>query len=206
MTFFKKREHHFQPIRADGKIDTMPFLLAAEDNILPFFDVMGSTAFYPVKSDIAGNITKLTKKYELDPEKYSTLQDMVDCEIEAKTITDKGSATDALIWLKRALQFIHGFVQNLLDGVNDGESLRPCAMKSYDANLKPYHGWMVQNIFSLITRAVPNRKDFIEGLAQGEKEEAVLDDLREFLVLFGKNIDVIVEMYKSKDLDMQFKV
>ncbi|XP_070571692.1 glycolipid transfer protein-like isoform X1 [Ptychodera flava] len=206
MSFFKTRKHYFQPVREDGKVETIPFLKAAADCTIPFLDILGPKAFYVVKTDINGNVTKLTKKYELDPEKYSTLQDMIDAEIETKTTQNKGSATDALIWLKRALQFIRGMFVNLLNGVNDGENLIPCAAKSYESYLKPYHGWMVQKVFGLVTKAMPYRRDLLKAMGNGQDEETVINDMKEFLVLFGQNLDAVVEMYQSKNIDKEFKV
>lgn len=36
----------------------------------------------------------------------ATLQDMLQLEIDTQTTTKNGSSTDALLWLKRALQFV----------------------------------------------------------------------------------------------------
>ena len=47
------------------------------------------------------SIQKLRKKYNTDKEKFATLQDIVESEIEEKTTRVKNSATDALLWLKR---------------------------------------------------------------------------------------------------------
>lgn len=43
---------------------------------------------------------------------------MLQLEIDTQTTTKSGSATDALLWLKRALQF----VQRLLTEVREGHS------------------------------------------------------------------------------------
>jgi pleckstrin family protein A (phosphoinositide binding specific) protein 8 len=55
MTFFSSVKHRFLPVPPDSLIDTVRFLEAAKE-IVPFFDVLGPTAFAPVKSDINGNI------------------------------------------------------------------------------------------------------------------------------------------------------
>lgn len=44
---------------------------------------------------------KLREKFAQDPEKFKTLQDIVESEIATETTTAKNSATDALLWLKR---------------------------------------------------------------------------------------------------------
>ena len=95
-----------------------------------YSDVLG-TAFKPVKSDIDGNVTvscnviwlflvlaiyngiifsflmgnficqRLTKRYETDTTKFSTLRCILDDEIERKCCEGKDSATQGLLWLKR---------------------------------------------------------------------------------------------------------
>ncbi|XP_077995698.1 glycolipid transfer protein-like isoform X1 [Glandiceps talaboti] len=202
MTFFKTRKYTFLPLREDGKVETMPFLNAVENSTIPFLELLGSTTFYPVISDIKGNITKLTKKYELDPVKHSTLHDMIDAEIESKTAFRKNSATDALVWLKRTLEFIRGFIHNMVAG---DESFKGARL-SYEANLKPYHSFLVHGVFSLVMRAMPYRKDIIKLLGQEADEETVLADTKDFMKLFDENIDAVIEIYKARDIDMQFRV
>lgn len=46
-------------------------------------------------------IQKLRDKQAQDVERFKTLQDIVESEIEAGTTLAKNSATDALLWLKR---------------------------------------------------------------------------------------------------------
>ena len=76
MSFFSEATHQY-PILSEGDtIQTLPFLLASQE-IVPFFgknqhcyiiyikyfgqllDVLGPTAFSPVKKDISGNIQVL---------------------------------------------------------------------------------------------------------------------------------------------------
>ena len=52
-------------------------------------------------------LQKLSKKHQEDPEKFKTIQDIVNSEIEAGTTKAKNSATDALLWLKRYTMAVH---------------------------------------------------------------------------------------------------
>eukprot|EP00117_Sycon_ciliatum_P017554 scpid76336/ scgid16503/ Pleckstrin homology domain-containing family A member 8; Phosphatidylinositol-four-phosphate adapter protein 2; Serologically defined breast cancer antigen NY-BR-86 len=197
MTFFANSKYKFLPIGEDGAIETEPFLNAAAE-VIPFFDVLGSTAFSPVKSDISGNISKLRKKYEENREAHHTLQMIVDREIEAKTTKVSNSATDALLWLKRALEFILVFLQKVIEGEQD---LTKAANAAYAASLKRYHGWIVSGIFSLAMKAVPYREDFIKALAKGASEDQVMADMAEFMGVFEPNVRTIGEFYKAKGVD-----
>lgn len=198
MSFFTEAEHGFLPVPEDKRIETKSFLDAASE-VVPFFDVLGPTAFAPVKSDINGNIKKLREKFAKDPEKFKTLQDIVESEIVENSTKVKNSATDALLWLKRALQFITVFLREVLTGEED---LVKCAKKAYENSLKRYHGWMVQGVFSLAMKAVPYRKDFIDKLGRRKvDEETVLKEMKECVDLLEANIEVVEQFYQKNDLD-----
>jgi len=202
MTYFSQAKHTFQPVPEDKRILAESFLNACSE-IVPFFDLLGSTAFAPVKSDINGNIGKLRSR--LDPGNCSeiTLQDIVQKEIDAKTTTVKNSATDALLWLKRALVFIRIFFEEVLSNEPD---LSKCVDKAYSGSLKKFHGWMVSKIFSLAMMAVPYRCDFIKALGKDCSEEEVLKDMKQLVTLMSANIDVINEFYKENGLEKSDKV
>ena len=202
MTFFAKATHRYLPVPEDKRINTDSFLSACAE-IVPFFDVLGPTAFAPVKSDINGNITKLRGKYAQDPEKFVTLQDIVETEIAEGSTKAKNSATDALLWLKRALTFIRIFLESVLSGEQD---LVVCAKKAYAESLKMYHGWMVQGVFSLAMKAVPYRKDFMKKLGPEVEEDEVLKDMKEVVELMAANIDTINEFSQATGQDAKTKV
>eukprot|EP00112_Aurelia_sp_Birch-Aquarium-sp1_P004994 Seg1566.12 transcript_id=Seg1566.12/GoldUCD/mRNA.D3Y31 product="Pleckstrin-like domain-containing family A member 8" protein_id=Seg1566.12/GoldUCD/D3Y31 len=202
MTFFATVRQPFLEVPSDSRIITRTFLDAC-NCIVPFFDILGSTAFAPVKSDINGNISKLQKKYESDREKFAVLQSFVEVEMAEGSTKAKNSATDALLWLKRALEFIGVFLAEVLTGQPD---LSKCAKKAYESTLKKYHGWIVQGIFSLAMKAVPYRENFIAAIGNGASEEDVLKDMQVHVNLMGKNIEVINDFYAKVGQDKQEKV
>ncbi|RMX47019.1 hypothetical protein pdam_00009637 [Pocillopora damicornis] len=198
MSFFTEAEHKFLSIPEDIRIETKSFLDAASE-VVPFFDVLGPTAFAPVKSDINGNIKKLREKFTKDLEKFKTLQDIVESEMAENSTKAKNSATDALLWLKRALRFIIVFLREVLTGEED---LVKCAKKAYENSLKRFHGWMVQGVFSLALKAVPYRKDFIDKLGRNKvDEETVLREMKEFVDLLEANLEVVEEFYQKNNLE-----
>ena len=71
--------------------------------------------FAPVKSDVTGNVAKLQGWYDKDPSK-DTLEKLLQTEIEQNTTQVAGSATDALLWLKRGLWMMSKFMQSMLNG------------------------------------------------------------------------------------------
>ncbi|CAB3978697.1 pleckstrin homology domain-containing family A member 8-like [Paramuricea clavata] len=185
----------------NGDIPTKSFLLAC-NSILPIFDVLGPTAFAPVKLDISGNIKKLTSKYDNDRQSCATLQSMISFEIHSNTCTAKNSATDALLWLKRALQFTNAFLME----INKGErELVVVASNAYSKTLRKYHGWMVRGVFAMAVKAVPYWKDFVKALGSTDSgvapESDVLHDIKEFTDTLSPLIDRINEFYALNNLD-----
>ncbi|OMJ16509.1 Pleckstrin homology domain-containing family A member 8 [Smittium culicis] len=156
-------------VREDG-IDTVQFLEAAK-GVLYMFDELGSTAFAPVKSDISGNIIKVTKKYESDKVRYDTLQKIVLSEAQTKDRT----ATQGLLWLKRGLDFAATAIVKNLETV--GEELSTSFSKAYDETLKQFHSFLIRPVFSLAMRACPKSADFynkIGGDSQTTKDELLV--------------------------------
>ncbi|KAG0652750.1 Pleckstrin domain-containing family A member 8 [Hyphodiscus hymeniophilus] len=76
----------------DNAIATTDFLEAAE-SLTTLFDVLGSVAFTPVKSDMLGNV------------KSESLQDLVLNELKTK----KHTATEGLVWLVRSEELSTSF-------------------------------------------------------------------------------------------------
>lgn len=207
-SFFSDLEYKFIPLTSDGEIECRQFLDASR-GITTLFDHLGR-AFAPVKYDIIGNIEKLEKIYVSDVEKFHTLQDMLQWDM-ANNPSNSQVAVEALLWLKRALEYVRCFLQFLVDDHTSGsksENLLPFCLSAYERTLKPYHGWMVQKLCSLCMRSVPWRRDFIKMMAHGREglDEIVILDMNEYLGEMNINVDAIVSMYNEWDLNSDMKV
>lgn len=184
-------KQQFIDIPDDGRIITETFLDASL-SIVPFFDILGSQ-FSKGKSRISGKIAILTEKYKKDQEKFPTLQSLIAFEKEQGTTKKSDSATDAILMVKRALEFFAAIFQEVL---SEEQDFGKCARNAYERTLKKYHGWMVQKVFSLALRGVPYRKDLIIALGKEVTEEEVLSDMKNYLGLLEKNIKNINEFYE----------
>jgi len=80
----------------DNAVSTTEFLEAAE-SLTTLFDVLGSMAFNPVKTDMLGNVKKVRDRQLAAPGESETLQDLVVNELKTK----KHTATEGLVWLVR---------------------------------------------------------------------------------------------------------
>eukprot|EP00045_Choanoeca_perplexa_P015778 m.203918 g.203918 ORF g.203918 m.203918 type:complete len:200 (-) comp17078_c0_seq1:3751-4350(-) len=198
MSFFDTMPTTFAAVPRDDGIATTAFLDACA-SLVPLFDALGSTAFAPVKSDINGNIKKLRGWHEKDPAACDTLQSMVKVEIEAKTTKASGSATDALLWLKRALTFIRIFLRELVKGEKPADS----ATTAYGESLRKYHNFLVRGIFSVAMRACPTREKLMATLAKdsGLDDAGVVAQVQTMLESFNSLLDEIQAFYDANKLD-----
>ncbi|OQR67332.1 pleckstrin homology domain-containing family A member 8-like [Tropilaelaps mercedesae] len=161
-TFFSEMRHSFSDLRLiDKQIPIQEFLNCCR-SLLPVFDVLGSRAFAPVKMDIQGNINKLEKHRKESG--CSTLQELVQRELDSSTVWSKGSATEALLWLKRAMAFLCYFLKEACWRVGEVD-LAECALQAYGKTLKKHHNFVVKGIFSMAVHALPYYSTFIKMMA-----------------------------------------
>ncbi|EGD77057.1 hypothetical protein PTSG_07397 [Salpingoeca rosetta] len=153
-----------------GAVDTRTFLDAARE-MLPLIAQLGTT-MTPVKSDILGNIKKLERAYEQDPQGRATLDLLIQHEIDAGTTTAKDAATDALLWLRRALEFIEHFLLMVSEGE---DNLAKAAGHAYEISLRKHHNWMIRQVFGLAMRSLPEYRTFMDFLGSAEDEQKLRD-------------------------------
>jgi len=155
----------------DAGVDTVQFLAAADD-VVRLFDILGSTAFVAVQSDLRGNITKVRTRYQANPEQCATLELLVENEKGEK----KRTATEGLLWLLRGLSFTCNGLMNAQ--ANKNEELTVAFGKSYDKTLKKFHNFVVRGVFALAMKACPYRADFYAKLAADPAGGASVDAVR----------------------------
>ncbi|RWS25784.1 Glycolipid transfer protein-like protein [Leptotrombidium deliense] len=187
----------------NGMIGTIQYLEASK-GIVKFVEQLG-TLFKPVRSDINGNIEKLTSIYNSNPNKYKTLNSIV--EVESKSIADGEFkiGTDALLWLTRALQYIHLFLTYFYEDYSKqvkNEDLSVHFKKAYEETLKMHHNWFVQQIFYLCLNAAPDRTSLIKLISIDDNEDAVdeamvFKEIEKNNQLLNANITAVRSLFQS---------
>jgi len=186
----------------DDKINTEQFLQAARD-VVRTVDKFGKL-FAPVRYDMQGNIDKLTIRYAMDKTANSTLQDMILLE---KSTEKNLIAVDALMWLRRALHLILLFFERIVEthkSEEPTEDLVAFLREAYKETLEPYHGWMAQQLFNLLSRMTPSRSQLLLALADGEaeKEKITLSNMELSLINLRKNVIALKAFYNDHNLEM----
>lgn len=202
-TFFSSQTP-FPELTEDGKLDTLQFLESAT-GVVALVDMFGKT-FAPVKSDMGGNVEKLTKQYHKNKIQNATLHDMVIAEKKA----GENFATEALLWLKRALHFFQVFLRCVVRDADEGkhsENLSPFLKEAYCTTLEKYHGWMAQQLFSLLSRMCPYRKDLLLTMSNGHpgRNDAVFRDLVPFIESIERIVAIVDKLYLEQGLDLEVK-
>ncbi|KAI0690431.1 het-c2 protein [Cytidiella melzeri] len=153
----------------DAGVDTAAFL-DASNGVLKMFDLLGSTAFAPVQSDIKGNIAKVQARYNATPTQSATLEELVINEKGEK----KRTATEGLLWLLRGLSFTCKALQNAQ--ANQETELTDGFTAAYNVTLKQYHNFVVRPMFALAMKACPYKKEFYAKLAADPDGGAAVSD------------------------------
>jgi hypothetical protein len=203
-SFFTEVTPRFEAVdagrAADGATPTVPFLDAC-DALIRIFDALGK-AFALVKSDMSGNVGKLRKRHAEDPARFATLEAIAGADIAAGTTASTSSATCALLWLKRALQYIVVLLRGVVAG--DPPRLSDCAARAYEQTLARVHGWIVRGTFSVALKMAPSKESFIACL--GADEGTVMAHMAAFLAVFEPQIAHIVKFYDDNKLENDAKV
>lgn len=188
-TFFDQQKKSFTEVEiSDNKINTSEFLEASE-SLVKLFDLLGSSAFSVVQSDMTGNITKIRTKLLENPAANGTLQDLILGEAAGKSKT----ATQGLLWLSRGLQFTSQAMRETVD--NPSLELTKTFTDAYSKTLSKYHGMMIRPIFKLAMKACPYRKAFFEKL--GADQDKVNKQLEEWLKALEAIVQIIMDFFAS---------
>ncbi|KAG1049992.1 hypothetical protein G6F43_007706 [Rhizopus delemar] len=86
-------------------------------------------------------------------------------------------ATEAILWLKRGLEFTGQSLMHSLTHPND--ELTVSFMQAYDKTLRPYHSFIVRPLFNLAMNACPWRKDFYKSIDVTDEES--VEKMKEWL-------------------------
>ncbi|KAL6708094.1 hypothetical protein ACN47E_003528 [Coniothyrium glycines] len=193
-TFFDTVKKSFVDVPIDSSKDnaipTNDFLDAAE-SLTTLFDVLGSAAFKPVKSDMIGNVKKIRDRQLAAPAQSNTLQELVLNELKEK----KHVATEGLVWLNRALDFTAQALRHNIQ--NSDKELADSFRTAYGNTLKPHHSFVVKPLFSAAMSATPYRKDFYHKL--GDDPAKVQAELEKWLAALEKVVAVLNQFLARKE-------
>eukprot|EP00274_Cyanoptyche_gloeocystis_P007872 CAMPEP_0196652012 /NCGR_PEP_ID=MMETSP1086-20130531/1215_1 /TAXON_ID=77921 /ORGANISM="Cyanoptyche gloeocystis , Strain SAG4.97" /LENGTH=262 /DNA_ID=CAMNT_0041982345 /DNA_START=26 /DNA_END=809 /DNA_ORIENTATION=- len=177
----------FQNCVNDDQVSTLRFLSAC-DSLLPIFDVLAIPILTGrVKADVSGNIQTIR----------SAAADCTDDRLLSLIAQERDgvhfphSPTCSLLWLNRALRFIHVLLSEVELHPKD---LRHAVSTAYARTLANHHPASVQLLVRGGTRLfVGHRDKFLTRL--GPSPAIVLGQIRDFVPVFGSVIERIDTYY-----------
>uniref|UniRef100_A0A7S0G3D7 Glycolipid transfer protein domain-containing protein n=1 Tax=Rhodosorus marinus TaxID=101924 RepID=A0A7S0G3D7_9RHOD len=180
----------------DGSL-RIPCFVDAVIDFLVVFKALGSAFFTDmVKSDMKQNLEKIqasARKYSVE-----TVREMVEAEVRDQVYMNSTSGTEALLWLKRTLQFILLLLHNIATQESK-TPLNECALQAYRDTLKPCHNWVLQRMFDAGLLCVPTRQSFFEEL--GANEDVVRVGMQAFMEVAVNHLNPLVAFFNQERLE-----
>jgi hypothetical protein len=107
----------------------------------------------------------------------------------------RNSASDALLWLYRALVFTARAIRS--NASHSDEELVSSFQLAYDEILRRHHGIMVRPIFVMVMKAVPYRRDFYLKLNPNKVESDVIREMEVWLSSLERIVTIIASLLQT---------
>lgn len=182
-SFFNTRTNTYAQVARTGDggfVDVETFVKACTD-FAEIYDLIGGKVFAPLKSDVMGNVEKV-KNHALKLN-ITTLEGLVQNEVNNKTQKVSGSATDALVWLKRGLWLFCKFLLKIRNGERNPTA---AFTEAYNETLSKHHNFVVRGMVKMMLNALPAQESLVNTLvhahdsADGSKEKVLLAHITEY--------------------------
>lgn len=166
------------PVKTE--IETVPFLKAFKE-LAGLLEALGLAPLRFVQNDIhlkISYIETLVHKHE-EPGKrnpYAKLHDMLQWEVDNKCLEQKTSGGWNLVRLRRALDFISTF----LEEVKESEATTTtAAYNAYHKTLAAVHPWAIRQLVSVAVYALPSKEQFLQRVNVSDNDHAakVIDEV-----------------------------
>jgi len=205
ISFWNSRPHHFGNLTPNSanEVDVESFLKACEE-FSAVYDLIGGSTFAPLKSDVMGNVNKIRGKAK-EYNNLQTIEQIVQFEIDNKTTTKKGSATDACMWLRRGLWLFCKFLLNVVNGEADA---KVAFSSAYDQTLSKHHNFIVRKVVNVMLVAFPSWESLMPVFltkhdeAEGTMKEVLMKHIREYVDNMQPSLEKLDEFYVGNKLSL----
>ncbi|KAI5405703.1 hypothetical protein KIW84_052461 [Lathyrus oleraceus] len=164
---------------APARIPTKPFLSLCY-MILQVLDKVGPTMVV-IRQDIDQNIKRLEAMYESNPLINSNLVEILKSETSKGIAKKRISGSKSFVWLTRSLDLTSALLQALLVK-EPKKNMEQAVQESYDATLKPWHGWISSAAFRVAIKLVPDTKTFMDLISEKDEDCDTLTEKMQILV------------------------
>ncbi|XP_056844222.1 accelerated cell death 11 [Raphanus sativus] len=155
------------------------------------------TSFKFAKMDYVGKLNHLA----VASRSISTLEEMIDKDIQAGCVKKYGSHTRNLLKVKQGLEMIKVFCEELLATEGD-DSLKDAAIKAYNQVLFPHHQYNIQKACATGLNSLPSKSLVL--LLLGEAEETINVHLQSYVTASTPVIAYLDKLFLSKNLGIDW--
>ncbi|CAA6671789.1 unnamed protein product [Spirodela intermedia] len=129
----------------------------------------------------------------------TTLESMLQLDIEQDTVRKAGSHTRNLLRVKRGLDMVRVLFEQIL--ASDGNSLRDPASVAYAQVFAPHHGWAIRKAVAAGMYALPSKSQLLRKL--NEKSSARVH-MQSYVATSASIIHYVHELFFVRDLGIDW--
>ncbi|KAI7734607.1 hypothetical protein M8C21_025402 [Ambrosia artemisiifolia] len=130
----------------------------------------------------------------------STLQSMMEKDIEENCVRKPGSHTRNLLRVKRGLDMVRVLFEQIL--ASEDNSLKNPASKAYGQVFSPYHGWAIRKAVAAGMYALPTKQQLLQKL--NEDEVSARTEMQNYVTASAIVIVYIDNLFQSRNLGIDW--
>lgn len=178
----------------DANVEVAPFSHACS-LVSPLFSCLG-IAFKFAEMDYVAKVRDLAEASK----SVTTLQALLDEDIQANTVKKRGSHTRNLLRVKRGLDMIKVLFEQII--ATEGNSLKDAASSAYDQVFAPYHGWAIRKAVGAGMYALPTRPQLLSQLNEDDNSARI--QMQNYVNSSDVVIGYIDKLFLSKELGLDW--
>ncbi|KAH7300640.1 hypothetical protein KP509_24G072600 [Ceratopteris richardii] len=168
---------------------------SACSNVSVLFGCLG-IAFKFAEMDYVAKVDDLTRVAK----DMSTLESLIEYDLERDTVKVRGSHTRNLLRVKRGLDMVRVLFQGILD--TKDESLRESASQAYAQVFAPYHSFPIRAAVAAGLYALPTRTQLMNKL--NENESSARELMQEYITAVGPVLNYVEYLFTSRGLGIDW--
>ncbi|XP_010538264.1 PREDICTED: accelerated cell death 11 [Tarenaya hassleriana] len=130
----------------------------------------------------------------------STLQVMLDKDIETNTVKKAGGHTRNLLRVKRGIDMVKVLFEQII--ATEGNSLKDAASKAYAQVFAPHHGWVIRKAVAAGMYALPTRAQLLKKLNEDETSAKI--QMQSYVTASAPVITYIDKLFVSNKLGIDW--
>ncbi|KAJ4702991.1 accelerated cell death 11-like [Melia azedarach] len=163
--------------------------------VSPLFGCLG-IAFKFAEMDYVAKVHDLAAASK----SISTLQVMIDRDIEGNCVRKAGSHTRNLLRVKRGIDMVRVLFDQIL--ATEGNSLKDPASKAYAQVFAPHHGWAIRKAVAAGMYALPTKAQLLKKLNEDETTARI--QMQNYIAASAPVILYIDKLFQSRELGIDW--